>query len=95
MTIYVDIDGTICDTPGADYPGAKPIPERIGKFNRMYDKGNRIVYWTARGAQTGIDWSALTRAQLQAWGCKYHGIEFGKPFFDLYICDKVLNVKDL
>lgn len=95
MNVWVDIDGTICDTPGIEYAHAVPIQERIDKFNAMYEAGDLITYWTARGTLSGIDYSALTRAQLQAWGCKYHDVQFHKPVFDLYICDKVKNVTDI
>jgi len=52
------------------------------------------VYWTARGAKTGFDWSGLTSQQLQSWGCKYHELRLDKPYYDLYIDDKVLNTED-
>lgn len=93
--IYVDIDGTICDTQGVEYADAKPIQERIGAINDLYKKGNTIIYWTARGTLSGIDYGPLTRRQLQEWGCLYHGLQFGKPVFDLYICDKALNANDM
>jgi len=94
MNIFVDIDGTICETPGVEYTNAKPLPERIDKINTMYDRGHRITYWTGRGTLSGKDYSALTRNQLQTWGCKYHEVMFHKPVFDLYICDKVQNIKN-
>lgn len=93
--VFVDIDGTICRTPGTEYGNAVPIPERIDAINAMYEAGDRITYWTARGTISGLDYGPLTRAQLQAWGCKYHDVQFHKPVFDLYICDKVKNVADL
>ena len=53
MRIFVDIDGTICETPwynGAwDYKGAYPNKLHIEKINKLFDEGNEIVYWTARG----------------------------------------------
>ncbi len=93
--IYVDIDGTICQTHGIDYVKAEPLPARIDKINSLYDAGNRIVYWTARGALSGKDYSMLTRRQLQEWGCKYHDVRFDKPAFDLLIDDKAMNATDL
>lgn len=95
MNVFVDIDGTICQTPGIGYADAVPIPERIDKINAMYEDGHNITYWTARGTVSGIDHSALTCRQLREWGCKYHDLRFGKPAFELYICDRVRNVKDL
>lgn len=93
---YVDIDGTICTTVFEDnYQDAKPIKEHIDKINRLYDRGHRIIYWTARGSTTGKDWGSLTRFQLQEWGVKYHRVEFGKPCYDVFICDKATTIENL
>ena len=93
MNIYVDIDETICYyQEERDYNLALPIQERISKINKLYDEGNIITYWTARGSVTGIDWLKTTEQQLKEWGCKYHHLSVGeKPAFDLYICDKSVN----
>tara|TARA_R100001230_G_C5620805_1_gene130352 strand:+ start:61 stop:279 length:219 start_codon:yes stop_codon:yes gene_type:complete len=72
MIYYVDIDGTICTQENKndtlDYDKAKPRPEQIQKINKLYDDGHTIVYWTARGTVTGIDWNDLTENQLRLWG---------------------------
>ena len=92
MIIYVDIDETICTSvKGLDYGSAKPIHERIEKINDLYKKGNTIIYWTARGTKTGIDWSDVTRKQFAKWGVLHHEIRFGKPYYDLFIDDKNIN----
>ena len=50
MIIYVDIDETICRSPeDRDYAKAVPITDYIHKVNELYDAGNTIVCWTARG----------------------------------------------
>lgn len=46
----------------------KPIKENIDKINRLYDDGNTIVYWTACGSRTQINWYDLTKKQLNEWG---------------------------
>jgi hypothetical protein len=96
MKIYVDIDNTICLTSeiNRDYTKAEPIVERIKKINELYDQGNTIIYWTARGSRTKTDWSALTVSQLDSWGCKRDNIVFGKPDYDLFIEDKSMHPKD-
>ena len=94
MLIYVDIDNTICVTEGTDYNDVKPMPDRIEKINKLYDEGNTIVYWTARGSVTGIDHSELTKKQFKEWGVKYHELKFGKPPYDLFIDDKNINSKN-
>lgn len=92
MIIYVDIDETICTSPESrDYALAEPIKERIDKINELYDKGNTIVYWTARGTVTGIDWKPVTLKQFEKWGVKCHGLMMGKPNYDLFIDDKNIN----
>ncbi len=95
MLIYVDIDGTICNTSGG-YQNAKPILENIAKINKLYDEGHIIVYWSARGRVSGIDWTALTGHQLTVWGCKFHDIVMNqKPAYDLLICDKAKRIEEL
>ena len=91
--IYVfDIDGTICTlVENADYQNAKPLESRIEKLNKLFDNGHTIKLFTARGTQTGIDWTDITTKQLQEWGAKHHQVILGKPHFDLYICDKSIN----
>jgi|TARA_R100000995_G_C3461666_1_gene113487 hypothetical protein len=92
MIIYVDIDETICQTPeDRDYRKSTAIPERINKINDLYDDGNTIVYWTARGSGTEIDWRELTESQLSEWGAKHHKLVLGKPVYDLFIDDKNVN----
>jgi hypothetical protein len=96
-SIYVDIDETICTTPGnkneaRDYNNASPIKENIDFFNSLYDLGHEITYWTARGTVSGIDWSEVTKNQFKLWGVKYNSVKFGKPAYDIFVDDKVLNV---
>ncbi len=98
MIYYVDIDGTICYTPRVDgenlYHQSVPIRTRIHKINQLYDSGHTIVYWTARGASTGIDHSEITEAQLNDWGAKYHELKMGKPNYDVWVDDKALDLFD-
>ena len=92
MIYFVDIDETICVSPDSrDYSLAAPIKERIEKINDLYDKGNTIIYWTARGTGSGIDWSEITERQFKDWGVKYHDLRFGKPVYDIFIDDKNIN----
>ena len=97
MIIFVDIDETICEHPGTDpysprdYTKAIPIEKNIQKINKLYEEGNTIIYWTARGTVTGIDWTQETQIQFKKWGVAYHELKMGKPFYDLFICDKALS----
>ena len=84
----VDIDGTICETIDGDYNGSRPLNDRIDKINALYDDGHVIIYWTARGALSGKDWSGLTYHQLKSWGCKFHELRMNKPHYDVWVDDK-------
>ena len=90
----VDIDGTICSQE-SDYRDALPFRERIEKINKLYDEGNYIVFDTARGSVTGIDWKEITQNQLKDWGVKYHELILSKkPFGDFYIDNHGINASD-
>ena len=92
MIIYVDIDETICITPeDRNYAKSIPIKQNIEKINKLYDDGNNIVYWTARGTQTGKNWFQVTYNQLISWNAKFHELRMGKPNYDLFIDDKNIN----
>ena len=92
MIYYVDIDETICEyLDKREYPLATPIAENINKINNLYDSGHTVIYWTARGTQTGIDWTELTQKQLKEWGAKYTELHLGKPHYDIFICDRAIN----
>ena len=101
MRIFVDIDGTICETPWYngvwDYKGAYPNKLHIEKINKLFDEGNEIVYWTARGSNTGKDWWDFTKEQLDDWGCKYHELICGKDkgAFDMVIDDKAKRIEEI
>jgi len=95
MIIYVDIDETICITPPSrNYEDSVPIKKNIKKINELYDNGNTIVYWTARGTATGLDWRDVTEKQFDKWGVKYHKLKFGKPNYDLFIDDKNISSEE-
>ena len=95
MVYCFDIDGTLCTNTEGNYNEAEPLPAVISRINLLYEKGNKIILYTARGSTTGIDWRDLTELQLKEWNVKYHELHFGKPSADIYIDDKVLNIKDL
>jgi hypothetical protein len=89
--IYVDIDNTITVTKNDDYENAVPLYDRILIINKLYDEGNIITYWTARGTMSKINWYNLTKEQLKHWGAKHHLLLMGKPAFDVFIDDKAFR----
>jgi hypothetical protein len=92
--IYVDIDGTICRTNGT-YEECVPMTDRIEYFNRLHMEGEQIIYYSARGNISGVDYSDFTAKQLASWGCMYYQLIMNhKPSYDLLICDKAINSED-
>ena len=95
-TFVFDIDGVIAKfNPGLNYESSEPDLEVIAIVNQLYERGNKIVLFTARGYKTGIDWSKVTEDQMEKWGVKYTELKFGKPDADFYIDDKMLLIRDL
>ncbi len=98
MIIRVDIDETICacdENNIRSYETTKPIQSNIDKVNQLYDAGHTIIYWTARGSRTGINWYDFTKRQLDSWGVKYHELYCNKPYYDLFIEDKSIRIEEL
>jgi len=103
MRYCFDIDGTICTpTKGRAYDKAMPYTSRIDRINDLYDKGNYIIYFTARAmgrfagdpdasSKAAALLTDLTKDQLKSWGCKYHELILGKPNADYYIDDKGIS----
>ena len=100
MKYVFDIDGTICyKDDDQDYEQSMPYEHRIEFINRLYDDGNEIVFFTARGmgrhnnnAALAIqEFYSLTENQLNSWGVKYHQLILGKPSGDLYVDDKGIS----
>ena len=89
---YFDIDGVVCDSQEGNYELAVPRMDRIKKINKLFAK-NYVIFYTARGTVTGIDWKNVTKAQFDKWGLKYDRIEFGKPFYDVLVDDRCMNDK--
>jgi len=94
--IYVDVDETICNTPeDRDYTKSTPIKEHINKINKLYDEGNMIIYWTARGSRSKINWYELTKTQLTNWDAKHHELRVDKPYYDCFIDDKCILISHI
>jgi uncharacterized HAD superfamily protein len=75
----IDIDGTICDDIRNEeshlYSTAKPFEGSKEEINKLYDEGNKIVFFTARenkDREITIEW-------LNNNGFKYHDLIMDKP----------------
>ena len=88
----IDIDGIVATlVEDDDYSKSEPIIENIKGINKLYEEGNTIVLFTARGYESGIDWKEITEKKFAEWGIKYHFLKFGKPSADFYIDDKLIS----
>lgn len=88
--IYIfDVDGTIADTDEKDYEHAEPDVAMITLVNMLYDQGNEIFIVTARGTDSEIDYTEMTKKQLKKWKVKYDELFFGK-----IVSDKVITPEE-
>jgi len=96
MRFCFDLDGTLCATPGERYDRAIPLADRIKMVNSLHDNGHHITIDTARGSGNGRDWTAITAAQLDRWGVRYHVLRCGvKVPADVYVDDRSIHPNDL
>lgn len=97
-TIVFDLDDTLCE--GYPYHLAKPKYDKIKVVNELYAQGHKIIIYTGRGMSNGfiravqLYWD-LTIQQLKDWGVNYSEFEMGKPHYDIMICDKVVNSRQV
>ncbi len=92
MIYCFDIDGTICDTDGNNYPASVPFEDVIDKIKDLYSEGHTIKMFTARGSVSGKDWTEFTEQQLKEWGVPYHELIMNKkPHYDILIDDKAIS----
>lgn len=90
--IAVDLDWTLCEWEFWWEDECKPIIERIAYINNLYKKWWHIVIYTARSPE----FFTITYAWLIKNWVKFHGIAMQqKPWADVYICDKSLNIDDV
>lgn len=95
MVYCFDLDGTICTkTENTSYEHAQPFGLMVEKINKLYDEGHTIKINTARGGNTGVDYTKLTIQQLETWGVKFHMLIMGKPAADYYIDDKGITPEE-
>jgi len=98
LVLFFDIDGLVCNNTfqgGKCYSDAKPIRENTDLVNLAFEKGAKVILWTNRGEQTGLDWKELTEEQLYKWGVKFHELRFGKPYYDFFFDDHAYNVSKM
>jgi len=98
MRWVFDLDGTICDTTYDfdtwEYLESTPRKDIIKKINELYDSGEHITIFTARGSVHKRDWLDETKKQLSDWGVKYHELRFGKPGGEIYVDDRTISPEE-
>jgi hypothetical protein len=88
MTYIIDIDGTICEEgPVFERSLAKPLRGAVEKVNWIYNTGNIVIFFTARGWQE----YKMTEFWLKEHGFLYHQLICGKPIGDKYVDDRSTN----
>jgi glycerol-3-phosphate cytidylyltransferase len=101
MIYCFDLDNTICKTIDKDYSNALPDLYVINSINQLYDSGNQIKIFTARGMgqfngniHKVYDYHYMaTKMQLEAWNVKHHELILGKPSYDIFVDDKNMTVE--
>lgn len=101
-----DLDDTLCyrdknsSHVGVEkYRYCKPIPQMISRVNELFDLGNTIYIYTARGMETfngdvekcKSELYELTLESLKNWGVKHNGLIMGKINYDYLIDDKSIG----
>ena len=75
----IDIDGTVCDDIKNEdshlYKDATPYAGSKEQINKLFDEGNKIVFFTAREYKD----KAVTLAWLWKHGFKFHDLITDKP----------------
>lgn len=102
--IAVDVDGTLTKKAAfpdiweitnnqlwAQYENAEPNQKMIDWVNKKYDEGNLIYIFTSRNNLH----QRVTKKWLDKHGVKYHYILMDKPYYDIIVDDKSLNLEDI
>ena len=102
--IAFDLDDVLCSRTSEEgsidkYKFCEPNKEMIKILNECYEKGHKIIIYTARGMtcfkgnvhDIYTNLYEITKEQLDQWGVNYHQLIMGKVHFDLFIDDKAVN----
>jgi len=104
--VAFDLDDVLCSRPeGIEHLGIEkykqcyPNEYYVNLVNILYNKGYKIVIYTARG-MTSLDGDIpliyeklypTTKTQLEEWGVKFDELIMGKIHYDILIDDKAIN----
>ena len=100
-TFVIDIDDTICFTYNRDFENSEPNQPVIDKINELYEKGWKIILYTARGAKSCKTleerikkYEEVTKQWLKKHNVKYTELVFGKMNADYYVDDKNMSIEE-
>ena len=100
-TFVIDIDDTICFTNNRDFENSTPNTKVIDKINELYNKGWKIVLFTARGAKSCktieekvLKYWDVTTKWLEKNNVLYNELIFGKMNADYYVDDKNISINE-
>ena len=100
-TYVIDLDDTICFTENRDFENSRPYQEVINKINELYEKGWKIIIYTARGGKScktleerEKKYRDVTERWLKNHDVKYTELLFGKMNADYYVDDKNLSIEE-
>lgn len=100
-TIVIDLDDTICFTRNRDFENSIPNKLVINKMNELYNKGWKLIIYTARGAKScktleerEKKYRNITKTWLKKNNVKYTKLLFGKMNADYYVDDKNMSIKE-
>jgi len=108
--IAVDLDDTLCYRPdgienlgASKYHQCRPLEKNIEVINQLYDSGNTIIIYTARGmytfnfnvAKIYSELYPLTLKQLEDWNIKFHQLVMGKFPYDYLLDDKAIELGNI
>ena len=75
----IDIDGTVCEDIPNETPElfktAKPLPGALEKVKSLYEKGDRVTFFTARTSDHAKD----TEEWLEKNGFPFESVCYNKP----------------
>ena len=75
----IDIDGTVCeDIPNEEsykFISAEPLPGSLEKVKELYERGDRITFFTSRTSEH----AEVTEAWLKTHGFPFESVCYNKP----------------
>jgi CMP-N,N'-diacetyllegionaminic acid synthase len=96
LRLVCDLDGVVFSrVVDGDYSTAFPIMPMVSSLIGLLNDGLTIVFHSARGSATGIDWYSHTRSHLDKLGFSMCPLFLGKPHAHFYLDDRSITLQQL